>query len=132
MPGDRVEVIRQAFEAFERGDEPAMLALMDPDIVAMQFPEQPDVRPYHGHDGLRQVMRDWIGAWEDWSLTVKEMREIGEHVVVALDQRARGRTSGVAVQIDTWFVFTVPAGLVTRWRMFTSEQQALEAAGASV
>jgi ketosteroid isomerase-like protein len=127
MPGEREKVIREAFDAFERGDEPAMLALMDPDIVATQFPEQPDVRPYHGHDGLRQVMSDWIGAWDDWSLTVKEMREIGDHVFVALDQRARGRTSGVAVQIDTWFVFTVSSGLVTRWQMFTSEEQALEA-----
>ena len=32
------------------------------------------------------------------------------------------------VEAETTFVFTVRAGLITRWQMFSSEKQALEAA----
>ena len=64
MAQSNVELVKAAFEAFYRGDESAMLALTAPDVVVTQFPDQLDVRDYHGHVGIQQVMRDWIGTWE--------------------------------------------------------------------
>ena len=63
-----VEIVQQAYEAWFRGDEAGMMALVHPEIVVTQIPEQVDTRPYHGHDGLRAVMADWVGSWDDYSI----------------------------------------------------------------
>jgi hypothetical protein len=39
-----------------------MLEQAAPDIVVTQFPDQLDVRDYHGREGLAEVMTDWIGT----------------------------------------------------------------------
>ena len=62
MSQENVELVRAAFDAFLRGDEPAMLEQAAPDIVVTQFPDQLDVRDYHGREGLAEVMTDWIGT----------------------------------------------------------------------
>ncbi len=64
---------------------------------------------------------------DDYSLEVPDMREIGEHVVVSLRQRGRGRGSGIEMEAASCFVCTVRAGRITRWQMFTSEDEALAA-----
>jgi ketosteroid isomerase-like protein len=125
---DKLAVVQAAFDAYLRGDNPGMLALADPEIVVTQFPEQVDVRPYHGHDGVRQMMADWIDTWDDYSIEVLDLREVGERVVASLRQRGRGKGSGIEMEADTWFVWSVRGGKVVRWQMFSSEREALEAA----
>ena len=41
----------------------------------------------------------------------------------------RGKGSGVEVEADFAFVFTIRQGKLLRWQMFTSREEALEAAG---
>ena len=68
-----VDVVRAAFDAFQRGDEPAMFALVSEDVVVRQFPDQLDVRDYRGHAGLREMMATWIGTWDDWSIELERL-----------------------------------------------------------
>ena len=124
-----VEVVRAAFDAYLRGDEPAMLELVAPDVVVTQFPEQIDVRDYHGHEGLRQVMADWIGTWADWSIELLDAREADGLVLASAAQRGRGKGSGAPMQNEVAFLFTLRAGTITRWQMFHSEREALKAVG---
>ena len=124
-----VEVVRAAFDAYLRGDEPAMLELVAPDVVVTQFPEQIDVRDYHGHEGLREVMADWIGTWADWSIELLDAREADGLVLATAAQRGRGKGSGAPMQNEVAFLFTLRAGTITRWQMFHSEREALEAVG---
>ena len=127
MPQEDVEVVRAAIDAYFRGDEPAMLQLVASDIIVTQFPDQADARDYHGHQGLEQVMTGWIGTWEDWSIEILSVRDVGELVFVGARQRGRGKASGVPIEGEVTFVFTVHEGRIARWRMFRSEQQALKA-----
>ncbi len=129
MSRTNLELVQAAFDAYFRGDEPALLELVAADVVITQFPEQVDVRDYHGHEGFRQVMTDWIGSWDDWSIEILGARESGDVVLATARQRGRGRGSGVPVEAEAIFVFTVRGGLIARWQMFSSEGQALEAAG---
>ena len=124
-----VEVVRAAFDAYLRGDEPAMLELVAPDVVVTQFPDQIDVHDYHGHEGLRQVMADWIGTWADWSIELLDAREADGLVLATAAQRGRGKGSGAPMQNEVAFLFTLRAGTITRWQMFHSEREALEAVG---
>ena len=124
-----VEVVRAAFDAYLRGDEPAMLELVAPDVVVTQFPDQIDVHDYHGHEGLRQVMADWIGTWADWSIELLDAREADGLVLATAAQRGRGKGSGAPMQNEVAFLFTLRAGTITRWQMFHSEPEALKSVG---
>ena len=127
MSQQNVGIVGAAFDAYLRGDEPRMLELTAPDVIITQFPDQLDVRDYHGHEGLRQVMTEWIGTWADWSIEMLGAREVNGLVFVTALQRGRGKGSGVPIQSEVIFVFTVRRGAIVRWRMFRSEAQALDA-----
>jgi ketosteroid isomerase-like protein len=131
MSQQNVQVVRSVIDAYFRGDQPAMLELAEPDIVVTQLPDQPDVRDYRGHAGLLQAMSDWVEAWDDWSIEVLSVKDIGEHVLVAAHQRGSGRGSGAPIAADVSFVFTVGAGKIARWQIFRTEAQALAAIGDS-
>ena len=127
MSDENAAIVQRAFDAYLRGDEDAMFALTATDIVVTQFPDQIDVRDYHGHEGLRHVMTEWIGTWEDWSIELLQAREVGGLVLARALQRGRGRASGAPMQTEVAFLFTVRDGLIVRWRMFHSEREALDA-----
>jgi ketosteroid isomerase-like protein len=129
MTQENLELVQAAFDAYFRGDEPALLELVAADIVITQFPEQVDVRDFHGHDGFRQVMAEWIGSWDDWSIEILGARELGDLVLATARQRGRGIGSGAPMDAEATFVLTVREGLIARWQMFSSEQQALESVG---
>jgi len=129
MSQKNVKLVQSAFDAYFRGDEPALLELVAADVLITQFPEQVDVRDYHGHEGFRQVMTEWIGSWEDWSIEILGARELGDLVLATARQRGRGIVSGAPMDAEAIFVFTVREGLIARWQMFSSEEQALEAVG---
>jgi len=129
MSQENLELVQSAFDAYSRGDEAALLEMVAVDAVITQFPEQVDVRDYHGHEGLRQVMSDWTGTWDDWSIEILGAKELGELVLATARQQGRGRVSGVPMEAETTFVFTVRDGSIARWQMFSSEQQALKAVG---
>jgi ketosteroid isomerase-like protein len=128
---ESMDVVQAAIDAYLRGDESAMLDRAAPDIIVTQFPDQPDVRDYRGHEGLLQVMAEWIGIWDDWSVEILHIREIGDRVLVDARQRGRGKGSGAPFEVEVAFVFTVGHDKIVRWQMFHSEQQALKAVGLS-
>jgi ketosteroid isomerase-like protein len=131
MSQKNLELVRAAFDAYSRGDEPGLLELVAADVVITQFPEQVDVRDYHGHEGFRRVMTEWIGSWDDWSIEILGARQLGDIVLATARQRGRGRASGAPMDAEATFVFTVREGLIARWQMFSSEEQALDAVGLS-
>ena len=130
MTVEGVDVVRAAFDAFQRGDEPAMFALVSEDVVVRQFPDQLDVRDYRGHADLREMMATWIGTWDDWSIELLSAWDVAGLVLASASQRGRGSGSGVPMQAEVTFVFEVHEGKIRRWRMFHTEREALDAVGA--
>lgn len=129
MAQENLQIVLGAFDAYLRGDEQGMIAFASPEIVVTQFPDQLDVRDFHGHEGLRQVMDEWVGTWEDWTIEPLSASEEDKFVFVTAVQRGRGKGSGVPMESFVTFAFRVSDGLVVRWQMFHSEQEARAAAG---
>jgi ketosteroid isomerase-like protein len=127
---DSEALAKELWEAWERADLEGMFELIHPEVVARQFPEQIDVRDYHGHDGVREVMTDWIGTWDDWKIELRDMRGMGDAVVVELFQSGRGKATGAAMAQPVWFVWRVRDGKISQWLMFSSSEEAVaEASG---
>jgi ketosteroid isomerase-like protein len=129
MSDENVERVQAAIDAYLRGDEATMLGLIAPDVVVTQFPDQLDVRDYHGHDGVAQVMSDWLSAWDGWRIEILTAREVGGLVFVTARQSGRGRGSGAPMDAEVVFVFTLREAKIVRWQMFRSEQEAFAAMG---
>jgi ketosteroid isomerase-like protein len=124
-----LEVLRAMFDAFQRGDEPAMLELVDPSCVFTPLPETPGVQSYHGHEGLLHAFDEvGPGAWDDFSIEVRDMRDFDDHVLAWCRWWGRGKGSGIQVEADIYALMTLRGGKLVRWRFFSSEQQALDAA----
>jgi ketosteroid isomerase-like protein len=129
MSQENIDVVKRGIDAYLRGDESGMLEMAASDIIVTQFPDQPDLRDYHGHEGLMEVMGRWIGAWDDWSIEILGIRDVADLVFVSARQRGRGKGSGVPVEGEVTLVFTVRQGKIARWQMFSSEREALEGVG---
>jgi ketosteroid isomerase-like protein len=127
--GTNVELVRSVFDLFLRGDQAAMFELISPEVVVTQFSDQLDTRAFHGHDGVREAISDWIGAWDEWAIELTRASEIGAHVVAIALQRVRGKVSGAPIESEVVFVFTIRDAAIVRWQMFHSEAEALQALG---
>ena len=129
MSRENVEVVR-ALEALMRGDvADELLDLVDPSVVGTPLPDLPDLQTFHGHEGLLQAIDEWRGSWDEYSIEVRHTRDFDDHLLLSCVQRGRGKGSGVQMEAETYFLFTLRGGKLVRWQVFSSEQQALHAAG---
>jgi len=133
MSQENVEIVRTAFAAFDRGDIDGVLRLCDEDIVITQPADLPGFpHEQHGHRGVVEAIALWPEQWDDYQIeTLKIAAAPGGKVFATTRTRGRGKQSGVEVQMEFSFVFTVRDAKISEWQLFIREDQALEAAGLS-
>ena len=131
MSEENVEIVRNAFAAFKRGDIDGVLRLCDEDIVITQPPDRPGVPPeQRGHRGVVEALAIWPEQWDEYRIELLRVDAApGGKVFVGQRSSGRGKQSGVEVDMDFSFVFTLRERKISEWRLFISEEQALEAAG---
>jgi ketosteroid isomerase-like protein len=127
MSEENVAIVRRAFDAYTEGDIDGVLRVCAEDIVIAQAQELPGVPPVqHGHDGVLEAFGIWPEQWDDFKIEIERVvADPGDYVVVATRQSGRGKQSGVEVEADFTFVFTIRHGKITEWRIFVDEGQAL-------
>ena len=131
MSQENVELVAGGFEARLAGRDNDWVATYDPevawDISAHPLPDWPERGS--GRDALMQHLADYFAGWLDYEATVQDVIDAGDNVVVILHERARMRGSDATLERDLPQVFTVGDGMITRFRVFKTREQALEAAG---
>lgn len=110
-----------------------MAELWDPEIE-LDVSEAPalDLGGVHrGAGAVRQWWREWFAAWETLQFEY-ELVDAGGCVVMLLDLRMRGRSSGIEVPLGkhAW-VTTFREGLMAHSKLYMSQSEALQAAGIS-
>jgi ketosteroid isomerase-like protein len=130
MSQENVELTRRVFQAFNDRDLDTLLAGLHEDVEA--FPRLAAVEGgYRGHDGVRRWWEQLLGAFPDFHAEILEVRDLGEFMVVVLRVRGRGAESDTPLDAAIWHVNQFRDGKVIRWRVYTSESEALEAVGLS-
>src|SRR3954447_24349241 len=132
MSEENIEIVRSAIAAFDRGDFEAVLRLSHEDVVITQPPELPGVSPeQRGHSGVLEAFSIWgPEQWDDYRFEILKVAAApGDKVFVTIRTTGRGKQSGVEVEMNFSFVFTVREAKIIEWRLFVQEDQALEAAG---
>jgi ketosteroid isomerase-like protein len=127
MGHDNVEIVRGSIEHFMATGEPQW-SVVDDDIEVYDH-DIPDAGEYRGHAGYRRWLEDWAGAWSEFALVPEDFIGAGERVLVVLRLKARGRSSGVAVEREDAMLVLLRAGMAVRLDYFNNKQQAFEQAG---
>jgi ketosteroid isomerase-like protein len=128
MAPENVELVRRMYAAFHGGDAEGALACFDPDVV-VDATRRVDGWIGHGREDLNRIISSWIGAFDEWSEEIEEMRDLGDHVYVASVQRGRGKGSGVEVEQRYALLYHVEGGRITRMTVYLEPAEAVAAAG---
>jgi ketosteroid isomerase-like protein len=130
MSQENVEVVRQIYARWSRGDFRAGTELYDPYVLLVLRPEFPDAGAYCGPDEIRRYMREDFLADLDGAVIVgEEFLDAGDSVVVRVKQEATGPGSGAAVGLRYYQVWTFRGRSVIRIESVKERAGALEAAG---
>jgi ketosteroid isomerase-like protein len=101
-----VERVRAGLDAFNRGDRDGVLAVLADDVEVFSSPALANPGTYHGHRGYQDWVGQWLEAWDGLTIEIGRIAPVGDrHVVVGVQQTARGRGSGVQVDMTTAFMF---------------------------
>jgi len=129
MSQENVEIVRHLYAVWNRGDYPSALALIDPEVEIEAMHGSLSKGTYRGHAGLYEVLEDFWTQFDDRHSEVEECIPAGDDVFTSVLFHARGKRSGIDVEMRQWQVWTLRDGKVVRWRYFADRQDALEAAG---
>ena len=127
MSQENVEVVRRAiaYEYYGVGDLAEAEAIFDPQVVL----NPTDEAASSGFAAMRADMERWASAFDELKVTIEEVIDAGDQVVVVAYHQGRGRASGVDVNTRFYEVYTLREGKVSRIDEFDERAEALEAAG---
>src|SRR3954465_6832431 len=129
MSEENVENALAAVDAWNRGDREAWMALWDEGAEFYPLRAQLEGESYRGHDGLERFLDEMAEDFEDVRFEIDETRDAGEQVVGIGRFRARGRASGVDLNVPLGVVQRVQRGKIVYIRFFSEPAEAVEAAG---
>src|SRR5215217_1029221 len=128
MSQENMRLFEDGMEALNRGDVDAFLSLVDEDVVWIAARSAVE-GAYRGHGGLRKFFADNEENFEVFEPDFREVRDLGDRILVSGAIHIRGRGSSVETDIPIAGIFTFRNGKLTRWEDFRDRDIALEAAG---
>jgi ketosteroid isomerase-like protein len=84
-----------------------------------------------GSGNLVRARENLLDSFEEWSIEPERVFDLGERLLVFVVFRAKGKGSGVAVDAEMAYLFTLREGKIIEWGLFGDRSKALEAAGLS-
>src|SRR3954471_4020516 len=127
MSERNVAVVRAIHEAWARGESPATLGLLHPDIEYVNPPGAVEPGTRRGIAAYEEALRSMLEALEDVRIEVREVIDAGDRVVVLATFTARGRSSGAQLQHEDGYLWTVRDGKAVSFQWFNDPADALEA-----
>ena len=126
MSAQNLALVRRIYEAWDRDRSARDFIAEDVEYVNPSYAVEPGTRV--GRKSFVAV-RD---IYEDFKIRVERFIDAGdEDVVVLARYTASGRGSGVPLEGEHGYVWTLRDGQAVRFRWFNSHAEALEAAGIS-
>ncbi|HET6145590.1 MAG TPA: nuclear transport factor 2 family protein [Candidatus Acidoferrales bacterium] len=125
---ENLQLVKEGFAAFSRGDLPGLIALMAPDVV-WDIPGEgsPLKGSYRGQEGVASFFQKLGEQTEILDFQPREFVADGERVLVIGWERVKVRATGRAVDLDWVMAFTVRDGKVAAYRQYTDTKAIADA-----
>jgi ketosteroid isomerase-like protein len=129
MSRDPVEMLDRAYQlVWHEGDLEAAFAGVSPDFEWI-VPGHPEGTVRLGPGGVIAFFREWLEPWADVHVEWELHPVDAERVLAVTVQRARGRGSGVPVELRFAQLWTVRDGRATRMVLYMDVEKGFAAAG---
>ena len=130
MPPNNVDIVREAYDAVNRGDLDMAVSCIAPDMEYVARGAVPGATGvFMGPEGVKEFIAGLYGEFDEPRADVSELLDAGDQVLVSATARGRWKLSGVETTWDTWQPWTVRNGKLVRGQGFTSREEAVAAAG---
>ena len=130
MSRESIDLAYRTYDAVNRRDLDALLALMDDDVEAVSRLVRVEGN-FRGHDGVRRWWDNVFAVWPDYSIEVLEMLHFEDLAIAALRTRGHAARSGMEMPETVWHVTRLRSGKCVWWRTFATRAEALKAVGLS-
>lgn len=124
-----LDVVKGFYAALGRSDADGALALLAPDVEwteAERFPYYSGT--WHGPEAVLNNLLKRLGQdWEDFSASADDFVVDGDRIVSLGVYAGTYKSTGKAMRASFAHVWTVHAGKVTRFLMYTDTAKVLEA-----
>jgi ketosteroid isomerase-like protein len=125
-----IEVLPEAYAAFNRGDLDRVLAGFDRDFEFVVPPGLTREGRYRGHDGMRRFWQTGFAEFAQWLMEPERYTPAPpDKVLVEVAETIHGRASGAESIVHTYHLWTFRGTIALRGEVFFEREQALEAAG---
>lgn len=128
MSQENVEIVKRAFDAFQRGDVEALTALLAPDAEIFPLRAALEDTSYAGPDSAAQFVAATTETWSAVRVDVEEMRDHGDRVLVLGLLIGTAREGRVPVTARIGWVIALRAAKITKVETFPDPGDALAAA----
>jgi ketosteroid isomerase-like protein len=117
MSHDNIALVRNLYEAFNRGDVPTVLAGFADDIEWNEAEGMPYGGQYHGPQAVAEnVFGPITNDVEDFAVTPEEILADGDRVVALVNYTGTAKESGNKLAMPAAHVWTVTDGKVAMFR----------------
>jgi hypothetical protein len=132
MSQEDLDVMRRWAETWNRTDLDAFADTFDDDAELITDPSWMEAGPFKGRASIRAWFEGLKESWDERDAVVlRELFEVGEHVIARIDWQVRGRTSGIDTTLDATSINIIQRGTIVRQQWFFDHAKALEAVGLS-
>jgi len=132
MSRKNVETVQRFYAFWADRDYEAVIELIDPDAVMDVSRNVFNPGVHRGIDGFRSFVEQIDEMWTDFQVTLEELTDGGDTIVVSHRIAGKGRGSGVATTLVRYGVVTLREGKVLRFiGGIDDRREALAVAGLS-
>jgi ketosteroid isomerase-like protein len=125
-PEENVARVQSGLEAFNAADAEAVLAFFDEDVEIYSSPALANPGTYRGHAGFQQWLERWLEAWDGFTVEPQRFEAVGEHHVVAdVHQRARGKGSGIPVEMEIAYMLDLGEETTRAFHLYPTWDEAV-------
>lgn len=122
MSKESIDFVHQLYNAFGRGDIPAVMEGMDVNIewIESEAVNYPFNGLHRGPEGVATGVFERIPAtYEDFAVKPQDFVEAGDRVIVIGEYTGRGKTTGKVFNSPFVHVMTVQNNKITRFQVYT-------------
>jgi ketosteroid isomerase-like protein len=124
---DTEKVIREYVEACNAGHLDRVVGLLHRDVEMHEADSLPGAISSKGIAAVRHYLERFGTHWSSFRWELLELRVSGERALMPARLHLRGRESGIVVQRDWFYVFTVRDGKLLRQEGYDDARAAQEA-----
>jgi ketosteroid isomerase-like protein len=127
-----IEVVVDQFEAVNERDFARAMDRYAEDVVLVVPPAEsaPEPGTFEGKEAVGRWFGNWFQSFaRDYHFDIEEARMIGNRVFIHARHGGSGRTSGIEVRGELFYLYRVRDGKVVRVEIYPTREEAFEAVG---